>query len=121
MKNGVFIGEIDLISKKLNDNINGYIIKSIEKHLSKNATSFGLKIRFERSTSNGILINYHLMCAILAMAASINFLIDPKVVPGRAGLLVTLFLVMTGFFSDAQVTLILEKLHLPKLYIALIL
>ena len=39
--------------------------------------------------------------AILAMAASINFLIDPKVVPGRAGLLVTLFLVMTGFFSDA--------------------
>ena len=91
------------------------------KNLSKNATSFGLKIRFERSTSNGILINYHLMCAILAMAASINFLIDPKVVPGRAGLLVTLFLVMTGFFSDAQVTLILEKLHLPKLYKALIL
>ena len=72
-----------------------------------------LKIRFERNVrgKNGILINYHLMCAILAMAASINFLIDPKVVPGRAGLLVTLFLVMTGFFSDAQVTLILEKLH----------
>ena len=96
--------------EKLDDDIvNGYIIKSIEKHLSKNATSFGLKIRFERSTSNGILINYHLMCAILAMAASINFLIDPKVVPGRAGLLVTLFLVMTGFFSDAQVTFILEN------------
>ena len=113
MKNGAFIGEINLKSKKLNDNINGYIIKSIEKDLSKNSTSFGLKIRFERNVrgKNGILINYHLMCAILAMAASINFLIDPKVVPGRAGLLVTLFLVMTGFFSDAQVTLILEKLH----------
>ena len=111
MKNGVFIGEIDLISKKLNDNINGYIIKSIEKHLLKSATSFVLKIRFERNAigKTGILINYHLMCAILAMAASINFLIDPKVVPGRAGLLVTLFLVMTGFFSDAQVTLILEN------------
>ena len=100
--------------EKLHDDIiNGYIIKSIEKHLSKNATSFGLEIRFERNDrgKTGILINYHLMCAILAMAASINFLIDPKVVPGRAGLLVTLFLVMTGFFSDAQVTLILEKLH----------
>ena len=82
-----------------------------EKHLLKSATSFVLKIRFERNAigKTGILINYHLMCAILAMAASINFLIDPKVVPGRAGLLVTLFLVMTGFFSDAQVTLILEN------------
>ena len=121
MKNGTFIGDINLKSKKLNDKINGYIIKSIEKHLSKNATCFGscfgLKIRFERygRGKTGILINYHLMCAILAMAASINFLIDPKVVPGRAGLLVTLFLVMTGFFSDAQVILLLllnsRKLH----------
>ena len=101
--------------EELHDDINGYIIKSIEKHLSKNSTSYGFKIGFERNVRgrNSILINYHLMCAILTMAASINFLIDPKIVPGRAGLLVTLFLVMTGFFSDAQVILLLnyKKLH----------
>ena len=50
-----------------------------------------------------ILLNYHMICAILVIVASINFLIDPKVVPGRAGMLVTLFLVLTTFFSDAQV------------------
>ena len=43
------------------------------------------------------------MCGMLILVASINFLIDPKVVPGRAGLLVTMFLVLTTFFSDAQV------------------
>ena len=44
------------------------------------------------------------MCATLVLVAAVNFLIDPKVVPGRAGLLVTLFLVLANFFSDAQVT-----------------
>ena len=43
------------------------------------------------------------MCATLVLVAAVNFLIDPKVVPGRAGLLVTLFLVLANFFSDAQV------------------
>ena len=51
----------------------------------------------------GILVNYHLMCATLVLVASINFLIDPNVVPGRAGLLITLYLVLTSFFSSAQV------------------
>ena len=70
-----------------------------------NSTRFGIKIRFERNSMGiiRILVNYHLMCGILVLAASINFLIDPNIVPGRAGLLVTLFLVLTNFFSDAQV------------------
>ena len=62
-------------------------------------------IIFERNVDaiNGILINYHLMCATLVIVASINFVIDPIVVPGRAGLLVTVYLVLSTFFSDAQV------------------
>ena len=104
-------------------NINGYKVNSFD--LIQDATTpakFMIQIEFEHNFEgrNGILITYHMMCAMLVVIASINFLIDPKVVPGRAGLLVTLFLVMTGFFSDAQVTLILEKLHLPKHYKALI-
>ena len=68
-------------------------------------STFGLRISFERNTEgiSGILMNYHFMCATLVLVASINYLVDPDVVPGRAGLLVTLFLVLTNFFSNAQV------------------
>merc|ERR1712223_1736708 len=80
-------------------------IKSFETVLSTaSAPNFGVKIIFERNSDgkHGILISYHLMCGMLVLVASINFLIDPKVVPGRAGLLVTIFLVLANFFSDAQ-------------------
>ena len=68
-------------------------------------SKFGIQISFERNSQgiNGILINYHLICAILVLVAAINFLIDPKVVPGRAGLMVTIFLVLTNIFTSAQV------------------
>ena len=68
-------------------------------------SKFGIQISFERNSQgiNGILINYHLICAILVLVAAINFLIDPKVVPGRAGLMVTIFLVLTNVFTSAQV------------------
>ena len=89
----------------MSNETNGYAIKSFEEYRSNYSSIFGIRIKFERNYkgTNGILINYHLMCAILVLVGSINFLIDPKVVPGRAGLLVTLFLVLTNFFSDAQV------------------
>ena len=110
----------------MSDNTNNYLLKSFDvihnmaktevltqpglieinnTDISKtNSTRFGIKISFERNSKGivRILANYHLMCAILVLVASINFLIDPNVVPGRAGLLVTLFLVLTNFFSDAQ-------------------
>ena len=85
---------------------NDYIITSIDKYSTNDSTTFGISIKFERNTKGriGILVNYNLMSAMLVLAASINFLIDPNMVPGRAGMLVTLFLVTTGFFSDAQVS-----------------
>ena len=90
---------------RLSNETNGYAIKSFEEYHSNDSAIFGIRIMFERNSKaiRGILINYHLMCVMLVLVASINFLIDPKVVPGRAGLLVTLFLVLTNFFSDAQV------------------
>ena len=104
--NETHVGTINLKSPTLSNDENGYAIKSFEGYASlKDSSIFGIRINFERNSkgTNGILINYHLMCAILVLVGSINFLIDPKVVPGRAGLLVTLFLVLTNFFSDAQV------------------
>ena len=89
----------------MDSDTDNYNITSIEKFHAKNVEKFGIKISFERNWKGtvGILINYHMMCAMLVLVGSINFLIEPNVVPGRAGLLVTLFLVLTNFFSNAQV------------------
>ena len=83
-----------------------YIIKPFDIYKLSNGSGFGIQIQFERNEEgiNGILINYHLMCSTLVLVATVNFLIDPKVVPGRAGLLVTLFLVLANLFSCAHVT-----------------
>ena len=82
---------------------NDYIINPLR--ISNDSSKFAIQISFERSFGGitGILISYHMMCALLVITASLNFLIDPKIVPGRAGMLVTLFLVLANFFSDAQV------------------
>ena len=91
----------------MSNDTNSYVIKGIESYSLKDPTRFGVKIGFERNieAKNGILINYHLMCAMIVMVSAINFLIDPKIVPGRAGLLVTMFLVLTNFFCKSQVKL----------------
>ena len=84
---------------------NNYIIKVIEEYSLQDPARFGINITFERDIEEtyGILLNYNLMCAIIVLVSSVNFLVDPKVVPGRAGVLVTLFLVLTNFFCNAQV------------------
>ena len=89
----------------MSNDTNDYIIKAFEEFYSTNSSIFGINIKFERNLkgTTGILINYHLMCAMLVLVGSINFLVDPKIVPGRAGFLVILFLCLTNFFSDAQV------------------
>ena len=94
----------------MSNNTNDYILQSIEEYHSKNTTKFGIKITFKRNTAGvtGILISYHFMCALLVLVGNINFLIDPKLVPGRSGLLVTIFLVLANFFSGAQVTWCLD-------------
>ena len=98
----------------MDSDTDNYNITSIEKFHSKNINTFGIQISFERNWKGirGILINYHMMCVMLVLVGSINFLIEPNVVPGRAGLLVTLFLVLTNFFSNAQVNKELFSLHM---------
>ena len=90
----------------MSNDTNNFFLNPFEVYHSNDPTTFGIQIRFERNFKGitGILISYHLMCATLVLVASINFLVDPKVVPGRAGLLVTIFLVLANFFSGAQVT-----------------
>ena len=93
------------LNKELNKELNDYKITFIEKEENKTEEKFGLYLKFERKPSgiNGILIKYHMMCAMLVFVGLINFLIDPDVVPGRAGLLVTMYLILTSFFCNSQV------------------
>ena len=93
----------------MSNDTNDYAIQAFEifNRPNNSSSQFGIKICFMHNHEGirGILINYHLLCAILVIVTSINFLIDPKVVPGRAGLMVTIFLVLTNFFNSAQVIL----------------
>ena len=90
----------------MSNNTDNYNISPLKiLQYSNDSSKFAIQISFKRSFGGitGILISYHMMCALLVITASLNFLIDPKIVPGRAGMLVTLFLVLANFFSDAQV------------------
>ena len=94
-----------MVSFKTSNDTNDYNINSIEPYHFNRTLTFGILVRFERNTNGiiSILINYHMICTMLVFVSSINFLIDPKVVPGRAGMLVTLFLVLANVFMGAQV------------------
>ena len=117
--------KIHLEDSKLSNDTSNYIIRPFEIFQHSNGSNkFGIKISFQRNPKgiNNILTSYHLMCGLLVLVASINFLVDPKVVPGRSGLLVTLFLVLGNFFSNAQVcnstffcTKKTKKVHPPNL------
>ena len=86
----------------MSNDINGYDIKSFEGFASK--AKFGIRVRFEQNSKarGGFLLKYHLMCAILVLVASANFLIDPKD-SNRASILVALLLVFTNILTPAQV------------------
>ena len=66
-----------------------------------NPAAFGLLIKFKRRQSE-FVVEYYLPCGILVYIASISFLIEPSMVPGRCGLLVMLFLVFTNFLSNSK-------------------
>ena len=99
-----FIKEVNLTNPILSNDTNNYLIKPFEIFHSNNPARFGIEIRFEHHSEGivSIIVNYHI-CGTLILVSSMNFLIDPKVVPGRAGLLVTVLLVLTNFFASAQV------------------
>ncbi len=54
------------------------------------------------------MLRYYLPCVAIVKVSLVSFIIDPHVVPGRAGLLVTLFLVTFTIFGNIQVWKIFE-------------
>ena len=82
--------------------VSGYTITKQRKFTSNTSSEYGVfGVEFNFQTNFvGFLVRYYLICSILvALVSSISFMIKPSIVPGRAGLLVTLFLVLANFFS----------------------
>ena len=69
---------------------------------------FGIKFELSRDPM-AFIVKYHVTSGVLVIIGGISFLIDPKIVPGRMGLLVTLFLVLANFFSNAQVNTLVSN------------
>ena len=91
---------------------NDYIITAIEKYSLKDPARFGIRISFERDAeaTNGILVTYNLMSAIIVLVSSVNFLIDPKD-SNRAAILVALILVLATVFTATKVGTYLNLTH----------
>ena len=81
------------------------MFKDFEKYSLADPPRFGINITFERDIQEiyGILINYNLMCALLVLVSSVNFLIDPKD-SNRAAILVALLLVLATVFNATKVS-----------------
>ena len=65
----------------------------------------GLKFVFKRPLLPFIL-EFYLPCGGMVTLSWISFIISPSAIPGRTTLLVTLFLVLTGYFGSIQVCLL---------------
>ena len=83
---------------------NNYIIKVIKEYSLRDPAKFGINITFERDIQEiyGILINYNLMCALLVLVSSVNFLIDPKD-SNRAAIIIALLLILATIFNATKV------------------
>ena len=100
----------------MSNTTSNYNIKPLKVNAYSNYSSeFALQINFERNSEGitGILLQYHLICAILVILASINFLFDAKDT-NRSCLLAALLLVMTTIFSVGQVFMYFGNCNLNK-------
>ena len=67
--------------------------------------SFGVAINLQRY-SEPFIFKYYIPCSALTIITSMSFFVPPKVVPGRGGMMVTMFLVLTNIFSNSKVMLL---------------
>ena len=73
------------------DASNTYSLVSMKINLKRNAREF-----------NKLLISYYLPSGSFAILSAFSFFITPEVVPGRMGMLVTIFLVETAIYGSVE-------------------
>ena len=78
------------------------MMKNIFKNsfLGLNYSASGLKIELQRKTIGVLASEFFIPTGIFAMVSMLSFLIDPKNVPGRMGLIVTLLLISSNVYSS---------------------
>ena len=71
--------------------------------ITGNYTQVGFRINLVRHSSPYVT-KYFVPCFAMVLISFISFVIPPEAIPGRTGLLVTLFLVLVTVFRGAEVS-----------------
>ena len=79
-----------------------------------NYTEFGVEIKLQRRFENYVY-EYYVPCILIVLASTLSFIIPLSAIPGRIGLVVTLFLTLTNMFIYERVHFILTSYYLLKL------
>ena len=87
----------------------GFNITRIFKE-GKNNSFVGFEFELERTISPYIY-EYYLPCAAIVFVSQISFIIPPSSIPGRIGLLATLFLTLANLFINHMVCFIYVDLY----------
>ena len=92
-----------MYDKEFAERLQDYTIKV--DSIYKNGTGKGTigMIFYLQRYSIPFLEKYYLPCVGLVILTSVSFFVPPKMVPGRGGMLVTLFLVLNNIFSASKV------------------
>ena len=84
---------------------NGFLISSICVNQSEGQNEIGIDFSLKRNI-NKYLFQYYLPSAIIVIVSQTSFFIPLSAIPGRIGLVVTQFLVLTNIFINEQVIII---------------
>lgn len=71
--------------------------------ITGNYTQFGFRILISRH-SGPYVTKFFLPCCAMVFISFMSFVIPPEAIPGRTGLLVTLFLVLITVFRGVEVS-----------------
>ena len=74
-------------------------------------SKFGVKITFVRGLEKYVY-EYYLPSILIVFASILSFIIPLSAIPGRVGLVVTLFLTLTNMFASQRVCQILSEIYL---------
>ena len=76
-----------------------------------NYTEFGVEIKLQRRFENYIY-EYYVPCILIVLASTLSFIIPLSAIPGRIGLVVTLFLTLTNMFIYERVYFIFTSFYI---------
>ena len=73
---------------------------SIFYDINRKRSATGVRFHFARNSIGLLLGGYYVPTGIFASLSLVSFIIKPEIVPGRMGLLITLFLISTNVYGD---------------------